>query len=256
MDSNYTHIVILLDRSGSMGHLRNDVIGGVNNFIAEQRKLPGRATVTLAQFDNGPYHQPRQRFSHSHTLFSTPMVEDINNDGYLVNYSFLDINHVKGLDENTYVPRGGTALRDSFAKLIDDTGAELSKLPEDKRPGRVIFVVQTDGEENSSIRVSNEELKQRVTHQTEQYNWQFIFMGANIDSFAAAKSYGISTSNTAQFAHDSAGTQGSYMATSNLVSMKRSCDAQLMSSVAYTDEDRALAAGNKGTKVKKTQNTP
>jgi hypothetical protein len=235
MKKDYTHIVILLDKSGSMGHLQKDVVGGVNTLLAEQRKLPGKATVTLAQFDNGPYYEQ--------SALRSPWAPIPINDSYEVNYNFVDINFVKDLTTADYKPRGSTALRDSFAKLIDDTGANLAKMNESDRPERVIFVVQTDGEENSSLRVTIEELRQKVTTQTNQFNWQFIFMGANIDSFSTAHSYGIASANTTNFTASSAGVEGSYMATSNLMSCKRSVSYNAMDSVGYTDEDRKMAAG-------------
>jgi hypothetical protein len=222
MKKDYTHISILLDASSSMLHLQGDVIGGINSLLADQRKLPGKVTVSLVQFSDGPFNSRK--------------------DGYQERYVFADLNNIRDLDKTTYIPNGWTALQDSFAKLIDDTGAKLAAMPEDERPERVMFVVQTDGEENMSKKFSSDDIKARVKTQTNQFNWQFMFLGANIDAFAAASMYGIDKGNTVQFAASSKGTRGSYAGTSNLLSAKRSARVAYMSQTVYSDADRNLAS--------------
>ncbi len=149
VDKNLTEIVAILDRSGSMQNLRTDTIGGFNSFIAEQKKAEGKAVLTLVQFD----------------------------DLYQIDYEGKDINDVADLDETTYVPRGSTALLDAVGRTINAVGSRLAKLPEDQRPGQVIFLVITDGQENTSREFQAEKVKEMVKHQTDTYQWSFIFMG-------------------------------------------------------------------------------
>src|ERR1700712_1893887 len=114
MRSDYTHVSVLLDRSGSMQSIQSDVEGGFNSFIEAQKKVPGKLTVTLSQFD----------------------------DVYELVYANKDINEVPQLNLQ---PRNSTALTDSLAKVIYDTGGALSALPEADRPGKVLILIITDG---------------------------------------------------------------------------------------------------------------
>lgn len=188
-----TEIVTIVDRSGSMGHLRSDVIGGFNNFLAEQQKLPGEARMTYVQFDN-EYEQ----------LFSS-----------------VPVKSVAPLSFETYVPRGGTALLDAVGRTINEVGARLRSTPESERPERVIVVIQTDGEENSSREFTYAQINDMVTHQREKYNWEFIFLGANIDSFAVGSAIGLAACNIANFAGDQKGVLRSYGIVSQAVASYR-----------------------------------
>jgi len=164
MKPGFTYIVMLLDRSGSMMSLRNDTIGGFNAFVAEQKKVSGQAVLTLAQFD----------------------------DKFQIDYEACDIQLVPALTPETFVPRGGTALRDAFARLVTATGAKLSGMKEEERPENVIFVVITDGAENASKEVSPAVLKEMIDVQTKTYNWKFLFLGANMDAALVGNSMGVS----------------------------------------------------------------
>lgn len=154
MKAGFTYIMMLIDRSGSMSRLRDDTIGGFNTFIAEQRKVPGKAVLTLAQFD----------------------------DQFQIDYEAKDILVVPDLTPETFVPRGGTALRDALARLMISSGAKLSAMPEDERPENVICVVITDGRENASKETPANILKEMIDLQTNKYNWKFLFLGANMDA--------------------------------------------------------------------------
>ena len=142
MKAGFTYIMMLIDRSGSMSRLRDDTIGGFNTFIAEQRKVPGKAVLTLAQFD----------------------------DQFQIDYEAKDILVVPDLTPETFVPRGGTALRDALARLMISSGAKLSAMPEDERPENVICVVITDGRENASKETPANILKEMIDLQTNKYN--------------------------------------------------------------------------------------
>ena len=151
MNQNLTEIVFILDRSGSMNGLENDTIGGFNGFVKKQAKL-GPTNLTTVLFD----------------------------DKYEILHNGVDAKNVL-LTGETYFTRGSTALLDAVGKTINEVGIRLSETPEPARPGKVIFVITTDGMENASQKFSYDEVKQMITHQTEKYGWEFIFMGANID---------------------------------------------------------------------------
>lgn len=163
MKSNYTHVSMLLDRSGSMDSIKPEVIGGFNHFIEDQKKQDGTMTVTLSQFD----------------------------DYYENLYNAVDVKNVPALTEETFVPRGLTALLDSTGKLITDTGLALAALSEENRPEKVIFVILTDGGENASKEQTKQSISDLIKHQTERYNWQFIYIGAGQKAFAEADKIGV-----------------------------------------------------------------
>ena len=164
MKAGFTYIIMLLDRSGSMVSLREDTIGGFNSFVEEQRKVPGEAVLTLAQFD----------------------------DKFKICYKALPLAEVPKLTEETFVPRGSTALRDAAARLMISAGQHLSTMKEEDRPENVIFVIITDGKENSSKETPAHILKEMIDLQTNVYKWQFLFLGANMDAALVAQDMGMS----------------------------------------------------------------
>jgi hypothetical protein len=169
MQQDLTDIVIVLDRSGSMQVCKDDAEGGLNAFVEEQKKRPGRAVFTLVQFDT------EYEFVHR----GEPISE---------------------IPPFTLVPRGWTALLDAVGRAIAETGDRLARSPEAERPGLVAFVIITDGQENSSKEFNKEQIKQMIQHQTDVYKWQFTFLGANQDAFAEAGGIGITADKTAYFA--------------------------------------------------------
>lgn len=172
MKKDFTLIVFLLDRSGSMLNGIEDTLGGFNSFIEKQRsETNGDVRVTLATFS----------------------------DWYSNVYTMLPIKDVPVLTKQNYVTGGWTALVDSMCHTIDDTGRVLSAMSESERPSRVIFVTITDGDENKSREFNSGDLKQRITHQTEKYSWDFLYLGANQDSFKVAQQYGYQTFSTANW---------------------------------------------------------
>jgi uncharacterized protein YegL len=198
-DKNLTEIVAIIDRSGSMQPFIDDTIGGFNSFVDEQRKTPGKAILTLVQFD----------------------------DQYQIDYNGIDLEEVKPLNEETYVPRGWTALLDAIGKTINTVGERLSNTEEDKRPGQVIFLVITDGEENSSKEFTVNSVKEMVKHQTDAYQWSFVFLGGGSADFqkAQAMSMGFAAQNSYNYTANHIGTQNLYGALSRGVSRRRSMDA-------------------------------
>ena len=169
MQTNLTDITLLLDRTGSMASIASDVIGGVNTFIETQKKAEGRANFTLVQFDS---QDPQE-----------------------VVFDAVDIASVEGLKD--YQPRAWTPLLDALGLCIVRTGERLAAIDESQRPAQVIFVVFTDGLENASKEYNKAQVRQMIDHQKNTYNWDFIFMGANIDTFAEAGSVGIDAATAA-----------------------------------------------------------
>ena len=180
MNHNLTEIVFILDRSQSMSGLENDTIGGFNGFVKEQAQL-GQTNLTTVLFD----------------------------DRYEILHDGIDAKDAV-LTNKTYFTRGWTALLDAVGKTIKDVGKRLEKTPESLRPGKVIFVITTDGEENSSRKYTYDKVKQMITHQTEQYGWEFIFLGANIDVVKEGSSLGIDADQTFAFEASSRGLTRMY----------------------------------------------
>lgn len=179
---NYTSVNVIIDRSGSMGRLTTDTIGGFNTFLAEQKNVPGDVAFTLCLF----------------------------NSSYQLVHDSVKLASVPDLNEKTYRASGNTALLDALGTTIDNVGNKLAALPEEERPSKVIFLIITDGEENASREYTLEQVKAKVTHQSDVYNWEFVFMGANIDAISAGASLGISAANSVNYSASSIGTKSLY----------------------------------------------
>jgi hypothetical protein len=167
-DLNLTHLYFLLDRSGSMQSIVDDTVGGFDAFIAEQRKAGGECRVTLAQFD----------------------------DAYEEVYADRPIADVPSL---VLQPRGTTALLDSIGRLIGEAGQRLAALPEDRRPGTVVVGIMTDGMENASREWSHPRVKALIEQQTRDYQWQFLYLGADQDAIEVGASIGVSAANSVTY---------------------------------------------------------
>ena len=192
MGSNLTEIVFILDRSGSMAGLESDVIGWFNSFIENQSKMDGRVIVTAVLFD------------HEYELL----------------WNGIDA-RIARLTSIEYYVRGCTALLDAVGKTILDVERRLSMQPEEKRPGKVIFVITTDGLENASREFSYEKVKGLIKHQQERYGWEFVFLGANIDVAKEADSLGICRDDAYSFKASKAGVAKMYDTVSDAATQKR-----------------------------------
>lgn len=192
MNMNLTEIIFLLDRSGSMAGLESDTIGGFNAFIGKQRQLEGETVVTAVLFD----------------------------DKYEILWNGIDANKTKLTDKDYYV-RGSTALLDAVGKTILNVGYRLSKANESEKAGKVIFVITTDGMENASREFTYKKIKELIKHQQEKYNWEFIFLGANIDAEKEADSIGIDMNNAYSFEASKTGVESMYQRVCEAVSEKR-----------------------------------
>jgi Mg-chelatase subunit ChlD len=206
MRNDLSEIVLVVDRSGSMDSCRTDAEGGINNFIEEQKKVAGEANLTLGHFDTD------YEFVHNGVRIG-------------------EVGHY------TLVPRGWTALLDAVGRAIVEVGSRLEKMDEKDRPGCVVFVIVTDGHENSSKEFTRDQVRQKITEQRDKYNWQFIFLGADESAFDEGKAMGISMAAVAQY--DTQKSSKAYVATSRGVSKMRCCVADgQAASFAYSDEDR------------------
>ena len=180
MNQNLTEIVFILDRSGSMAGLENDTIGGFNGFVKKQAQA-GQTSLTTILFD----------------------------DKYETLHNGIDAGKA-ALTDKEYYTRGCTALLDAVGKTIKDVRKRLKKTPEASRPGKVIFVITTDGLENASRKFSYDEIKKMITRQTEKYGWEFIFMGANIDVAKEGSRMGIRADHSVAFCASPAGVNAMY----------------------------------------------
>lgn len=206
MKKDYTHIALVLDRSGSMAQKLSDTIGGLNKFVDDQKKVPGLATLTLAQFD---------------TVYE--LVHDR-----------LDIQKVPHID---LVPRGGTALYDAVGGTIVTTGEALKAMPESERPERVIFVIITDGLENSSREYSSQRIKEMIELQTNVYKWDFVYLGANQNAILEGEKMGIGRGQTMSYAQTERGLHNTYTNMSQKVSSVRGQSAGVRID-AFTKKER------------------
>lgn len=168
MQKDLFDVTVILDRSGSMGSCRVEAEGGLNRFIEDQKRQPGRTIFTLVQFDD---------------------VYEFVHKGVPVE----QVGHCP------LVPRGYTALYDAVGRAIVETGERLKKLPEAERPGVVMFAILTDGMNNASKEFTCERVREMIEHQRSVYNWQFMFLGANHDPFATAGAMGIPAQATSGY---------------------------------------------------------
>jgi len=206
MKPKITDITLIVDRSGSMQERRKGAEGGVNAFIEEQAKEPGEAFLTLVQFDT--------------------------------EYEFLHRGvPIDDVPEYRLKPRGATALLDAVGRSINETGIRLSELKEADRPGLVIFVITTDGLENSSVEFTKTQIKEMIEHQRTKYGWHFTFLGANQDAFAEAGAMGMQAGAVASYSMDKVGE--AYGAMSQKISRMRSQHRKGEEvSDEFTDEER------------------
>ena len=204
MSKGYTEIVYILDRSGSMGGLELDTIGGFNSMIKKQRETGEKAYVSTILFDD---------------------VTEVLHDR-------VDIREVKDITPKEYYVRGCTALLDAVGGAIRHTVNVHKYAPKGMKPEKTIFVITTDGMENASSRFSYGQIKKMIQHEQKRYGWQFIFIGANIDSYAEAQRFGIKKERAVNYMHDSVGTANLYAGVSKAV-----CSVMMADSAEGADEE-------------------
>jgi hypothetical protein len=212
----YTHLAYCVDRSGSMTPIAADMEGAIKHVLAEQAALPGELHVDIWTFD---------------TIVEHP-------------YRDVRADDVKG---QIIDPRGGTALNDTLAAVIRELGDRFKAMPEEDRPGKVIVTVVTDGQENSSREfpgpAGREAVKAMVEKQQAEWNWEFLFFGADsIDAFEAAGGYGIARGQTISFASTQSGVESAAFAASGYMTRARAGE-----DTEFTEEERAAAADEDAT---------
>lgn len=215
MNKNLTEIVIVSDRSGSMGDTeakRLGAEGGINFFIEEQKKGVGECKLTFIQFD----------------------------DSYEILHDGIPI---KDVPRYSLRPRYNTAYYKALTIAIKTVGERLHNTSENERPGLVIFLISTDGLENASgSDYPASVLKELVQHQQDVYKWVFNFIGAGIDAIKAGAEIGISSATSASTGENKTGK--GYELTSGKVKLMRQMlnegegEAQIRSAGMYSDEER------------------
>lgn len=193
MKKGLTEIVFILDRSGSMSGLEKDTIGGFNSLIEKQKKEEGQCLVSTVLFD-----------------YDSDVIHDR-----------VDIHKVNPLTEKEYFARGSTALLDAIGGAIHHIGNVHKYAREEDRPEKTLFVITTDGMENSSRQYTYSKVKQLVQRQKEKYGWEFMFLGANIDALETAESFGIDRDMAVDYKNDAAGTALNYQVLSDTIKSVR-----------------------------------
>jgi Mg-chelatase subunit ChlD len=216
MNQDLTDITIVLDRSGSMRSVKDDTIGGYNTFLKTQRDAKvGACRVSLVQFD----------------------------DRYEMVYPPRLVAEAPELTDETFVPRGWTALLDAIGKTIVDTGERYKAMPKSERPGKVLFVIITDGGENSSTEYNREQVFKMIAEQRNAWKWDFIFLGANQDAIQAGASLGLSFGKSMNYASNAMGTSAAFASVGSYAVRSRGMgDAVAAASNAFLDEDRKAQA--------------
>ena len=213
-----THIVAVIDRSGSMADKVDQVIEGTNRFFADQQALPGHAIVTVVLFDHEYNH-----FCREHDLTSGAVV----------------------LDKTTFMPRGTTALFDALGRGITTEDEILTGLAPDDRPERVVVVIVTDGGENASTEYEEQQIHAMIDQRREVEEWQFLFLGADQAAMKNAAGIGIPMAASAQFSGTPQGVTAAYAAASASVCSYRggeskdvSIDHDARSVMTFTDDKK------------------
>jgi uncharacterized protein YegL len=156
-----------------MQSIKSDIIGGFNTFLKQQKEVPGKATLTLVQFDTG--------------------------NPYEVVHNYKPLQEIPELNDKTFVPRGGTPLLDCLGRGINDLSEHINKLTDDQKPDKVFFIIITDGQENSSREFKKSDIVKLIDEKKNKDNWEFLFLSADLDAISDARLYGINQTNVYVF---------------------------------------------------------
>lgn len=174
-----TELVFILDKSGSMSGLEQDTLGGFNSMLVKQQQLDEPCLITTILFDH-----------------SVQLVHDR-----------VDIQQIEPMTAEQYQAGGYTALLDALGMAINRISGIQENTPKAQRTDKVMLVIITDGEENSSREYQIAQIRSMIEQQQQRFNWEFVFLGANIDAIATADSFGINAENASNYIADSAGTE-------------------------------------------------
>jgi hypothetical protein len=210
MKDNYTHISVILDRTGSMESIRDDTIGGFNAFVNAQKAEPGLASLTLVQFDSQDPYEIVHRFK--------PLVE------------------VPELTRETFVPRATTPLLDAIGRGVNDLEKSLADMAEEERPSRVVMVIITDGQENASREFRKDQIEKMIKEKKEKADWQFVFLSADLAAIGDALAAGMPAASVMAHDKDSHGVGAAWASLSRSVAGYRAGHKE---DVSFTEEDRA-----------------
>lgn len=188
-----TELVFILDRSGSMSGLEEDTIAGFNTMLDKQCKEKGKATITTVLFDD-----------------ELELIHDQ-----------VDVKKVKKLTSKDYYVRGTTALLDAIGITLNKTITKMKNTKKKERADKVMFVIITDGMENASREYDHQKVKAMIDKQKEKYNWEFIFMGANIDAVRTASMFGIHSNRSVNYHADELGTKLNFQVVNDVISKMR-----------------------------------
>ena len=197
MRKGLTELVFILDRSGSMYGMESDTIGGFNAMIEKQKKLDGQAYVSTILFDTES----------------------------IVLHDRVSLYKIEPMTERDYTPRGCTALLDALGGAIHHIANVHKYAREEDVPEHTIFVIITDGKENASQRYTADRVKQMIEKEKSQYDWEFLFLGANIDAIETAKDFGIDEKRAVTYHADRQGTRLNYDVVSEAVKSMRCASA-------------------------------
>lgn len=198
----YTEIIFVIDKSGSMAHLAGDTIGGFNGFIKGQQAIEGKATLTTVLFDHN---------------------WKILHDG-------IDLHEVKPMTSSDYIAGGMTAMLDAIGSVINKVQDRHDELGAEK-PEEVLFVITTDGEENSSHQFTKSQIEKMIKHQTNGHGWKFMFLGANMDAVKEAKGIGIDMNYATNYDYTAKGTSNVYATMDCVASSLRGCDTAFVGEI-------------------------
>lgn len=217
MRKGLTEIVFILDRSGSMSGLEGDTIGGYNSLIEKQKKEEGEVYISTVLFDD-----------------RTEVLHDR-----------VGLDEFQPMTDKEYYVRGCTALLDAVGGAIHHIGNIHKYAREEDRPEKTLFIITTDGQENSSRIYTYEKVKSMVKRQQEKYGWEFLFLGANMDAVKEAGRFGIKANRAVNYECDSSGTAVNYRALSKAVSSVRCCANQVEMAEALANWDEEIQADYK-----------
>ena len=217
MKKNLTQLVFILDISGSMTGLESDTIGGFNSMLKKQKEEEGECIITTVLFDH-----------------EVELLHDR-----------IDIRAVRPLTKQDYTVRGSTALLDAIGKTIHKIGNAEKNTAEEYRAEKVMVVIITDGEENSSRFYSLREVKHMIERQKEHYGWEFIFLGANIDAVETATRFGIDRDMAVDYVPDKEGVELNFRMMSEAVASYRACGSVPQSSLNKIRKDMKKRGGRR-----------